>query len=263
MDLHKFEGNVYFSLIRNGIPTGLIGPIECDSFQPGRSTEEGEETRSKKRDIYDQVIDAEPGTATGSLTMVFKEQPAELLGLMFAADPEALDVSAGNVVAGEVVIGKVGAFKLGHRNISDTPPIVVTDDDTDTPTTYTVGDDYTIDPRIGLLRIVPGGAIATDLATAQVSNPDATLTLLVSYSYEDLEALEFYGETVPKASLAVLFDGKNRKSGKDFQMEYYQVDVQAPDEIMDLLTSTLITTTLTGTPITPPGKRAPYRVIKL
>lgn len=263
MDLHKYAGDVYLShLDADGNPTGYFGPIECDAFTPGRSTEDGEETRSKKRATIDQIIDSEPGAVTPSLSMNFKEIPTELLALAFAAEPSALAVGSGTVSEGGLVIRRAGVYQLPHRNLASSPAPVVTEDEDDTPTVYAAGDDYIIDHRIGLIRIVPGGAIATALAAAQDLDPSATLTLQVSYTYSSFTATEFIGETVRQAELAVLFDGINRKSGKDLTVEYWRVQVPAPDDIFDLLSSDLITLTIEGTPITPSGKTGPFRVLK-
>ena len=263
-DLHKYSGDVYLShLNADGSPRGYFGPIECDAFVPGRSTEESEDTRSKKRDTYDQIIDSEPGAVTPSLRMVFKEVPTELLALAFASSPSAITVAGSTVVEAETVISRVGVYQLPHRNLATSPAPVITEDADTDPVVYAAGDDYVIDHRIGLIRIVPGGAIATALAAAQDLDPDATLTLRRSYTYTSFSATEFVGETVRRADLAVLFDGQNRKSGKDLTTEYWHVQVPAPDDIFDLLSSELISLELEGTPITPPGKTGPFRVLKV
>jgi hypothetical protein len=262
-DINQFEGNVWLShLSPEGVPLGYFGPVECTAFVPSRTTEDATNVTSRKKGIHGQTIHSIAGESSAALSMAFIEQPVELLALAFASKPEQVTVSAGTVSDEEVVIGAVGAFKLAQRNILASPAVeVVEDTDTD-PETYVLGEDYVIDNAIGMIRILPGGAIAQALATAQGSDEDATITVLVSYSYGALSATAFDGETVKRANLAVLFDGRNRVSGKDFSMEYYHLVVDAPDEIFDLMSLELITLTIAGDALTPEGKTAPYRVLK-
>ena len=261
MDLQKYEGDVYLGRIKNGVPRGLIGPIECDSFLSKR--EDGEEVtlKSKRRDIYNQTIYSETTPGNALLSMSFKDVPSNLFGLAFASEPEDLEYIAGTVTDEAVAVASAGTlYLLAKRNVKTTPAVVVTN--VGGSTTYDLDDDYTIDARIGGIRIVAGGAIATALATAQGSDPDATISLEVSYSYNAFEGESFDGETVTEAEFAVFFDGKNRLSQKDISVEYYSVKLKAPADGMDLLSSELITVVLEGIASTPTGKTSPSKILR-
>jgi hypothetical protein len=250
MELAKYEGDVYIGRIdpttRNFL--GYFGPYETDSFEPSRDGGDTTEVKSKRRGIYDQVIYSETTGATPKLDVNIKEIPSEVLALMFAANIQDGTVTSGTVT-NEVVIAPEpgGLIRLAHTNVS----AVVVKDSAGT-TTYVVADDYTVvDATLGALTIVESGDI------------EAGDTLKVSYSYAAVSADVFDGETVSSTECQVLFYGKNRISGKDFIIEYWDVKFDAPTDMIDFLSSDLATVPLTGTALTPDGKPAPYRVTKI
>lgn len=79
---------------------------------------------------------------------------ADLVQSSGAVTDEAID---GVIQGRRYYLGASASNPLGNRTIS---AVTVTDDDTGSPTTYTVSDDYEIDTDTGALFIVPGGAIA-------------------------------------------------------------------------------------------------------
>lgn len=87
---------------------------------------------------------------------------------MFLAGSEETVSQTADAVTAEAINGVVqGRFyqlgqstsqPAGWRNVS---AVVVKDDATPTPTTFTVGDDYEVDAALGRIRIVVGGAITS------------------------------------------------------------------------------------------------------
>ena len=222
--------------------------MKCSAFEPGRKAGNATPIRSKGRTTYNQTIfqDVAPGEASLSVTCV--QLPPSLLGIAFAATPTAVNVTAGTFTATAVAVGKLGtAYRIGHQNLKATPVPVVKS--ADGMTTYAVGTDYTIDSRLGTITPLASGTMT------------ANSSISVAGSYDIFKGTQFDGETVQTANLQVLFDGKNLVTGEDILVEYYDWQVQAPDKIIDFLSDAPITLILTGTPLTPPGKNAPYTVI--
>ena len=249
-ELAKYEGNVSFGLIdqSTGIFQGYSQAIECNKFQPARKAGSSTFIRSKKRDKYNAILLEDVGPGDVSLTMDFLELPPSVLAILFAASGVPLSVTAGTFTGVAIPVGVLGtAYNIGHRNIKVTPAAVVKDG-TNT-TTYALGTDYTIDNRIGFITPLVGGTIV------------AGTTINVAGSFDVLTGTQYDGELNPTVYAQVFFDGKNLITGTDVSMEYYRVQIKAPDAIMDLLSSTPISATLTGTPLTPTSKPSAYRVV--
>lgn len=252
MELSKYEGDVYIGEFNpaTGAFSGYTGPYECEVFEPSREAGETVELKSKRRDMYGQTIYSETAAGTAKLTIGFREQPSTILELMFGANVSLITVVAGAVTDELIPSASVGkSYMLSKRNIKASPAPVV-ESVGGSPVTYVSGTDYAIDLRSGRITFPVGSDI--------VEGDD----LNVSFSYDALSAQGFDGETVPQRHLRVYFDGKNRISQKDFQGEWYDVLVNAPEDIMDLLSSELITATIEGTALTPTGQTKPYRIIK-
>lgn len=261
MELQKYEGDVYLARIIDGVNQGMIGPLECESFQPKREDGDKIELKSKRRDIYDQTIFSETAAGSALLAMSFKDIRSNLFGLAFAAEPTSLTYAAAAITDEVVSVAKAGTlYSLSKRNVK-TSPLAVVKDNTGV-TTYVAGTDYTLDVRLGMIAIVAGGAIDTALITLQAVTPGAALPIKVSYSYNAFAGESYNGEAVTEAKFAVFFDGKNRISKKDISVEYYEVNIKAPADGMDLLSSELITVELEGTAVTPAGKASPSKILR-
>lgn len=251
MELAKYEGDVYIgALSPDGSFAGYSGPYECDVFEPSREAGEASEIRSKRRDMYGQIIHSEQESGKPLLSIGFREQPAEIIQLVYAANMSLVSVAAGTVTDEEVSVADLDkSYLLGHRNIKASPAPVV-ESQGGSPVTYVSGVDYALDLRSGRITPLAGGDMAADTP------------INVSYSYDVLSGTAFDGETVQQRHIRVLFDGKNRISQKDFMVEYFDVLVNAPEDMIDLLSSELITANIEGTALTPTGQTKPYRIFK-
>lgn len=247
----KYEGNVMLGVIDpvTGIFSGYSQPIECNSFKPGRKAGSATAIRSKQRGgRYNGIINQTYAASNYSLEMQFVEIPSSVMAILFASNPVTINLTASTFTAQNLVVGALGAaYNTGHRNIKTSPPMSVKT--TDGITTFALGTDYTIDTRTGLITILATGTIT------------AGQTVVLAGSFDVLTGVQFDGETNPLSNAQVYFDGKNLETGTDIVMEYYNVQIPAPDNIMDLLSETPVSATLIGTPFTPSGKNAPYRVV--
>lgn len=248
-DLARYEGDVYFApLDSNGVAQGFLPAVECDQLTPGR--EEGDEftITSKRRGTYGQTIHSETEAGKATLEIVLREQPRWVLAAAFAANDTDVSVSGSSVVNENLTVKKLDRiYRLAQRNIKASPAMVVTD--VGAVTTYVLDTDYEIvDLRLGIIKILSTGAISEDEV------------LEIDYDYDAFTGFEILGETVTEKRFQVLFDGKNRISGKDLEAVWYDVTLKAPD-VFDLLSSDIIDITLSGTAVTPTGKTSPYRIL--
>lgn len=249
-NVQQLSGTVYLGLINpsNGNFLGYLPPMECSAFTPGRAEATVVEVKSAKRAQKGQVIFSQSTQGAPSLEMTFPELDSVLMGMAFAASPETLTVSSGTITNELVTLHALDTwYAISKRTLSS---IVVTENTDTTPDTYVLDEDYEVNARLGLIRGLSGG----DLTAGQIVRVSATNAAFAGEKYE--------GELVPQRSFRILFDGRNDVTLKDIIIEYHEVPISAPLEIFDLLSTELITLTLTGAPITPTGKTAPYTVIR-
>jgi hypothetical protein len=246
-----YEGNVSFGLIdqTTGNFLGYSQPVECNIFKPSRKQGSVTTIRSKQRGgRYNGTINQTYGAPTYSLEMDFVELPPSVLSILFASSAVPVNITAGTFTAVSIPLGALDAsYNIGHRNIktATSPPLVK---DSTGVTTYVLNTDYTIDGRIGFITPLSTGSIV------------ANSTITVSGAFDILTGTQYDGETNPIVFCQVFFDGKNLITKTDFSMEYYKVQIPAPDNMLDLLAEVPSSAVLIGTPFTPASKNAPYRV---
>jgi hypothetical protein len=110
--------------------------------------------------------------------------------------------------------------------------------------------DFEIISRTGMIRA---------LSTGQI---EAGETLLVSYDYASITGLEALGAVQPTIKAYLFLDGINLVNGKDTEVEVWEVQLK-PDSPVDFLADDFNSLELSGTPKTPAGKSAPFRVRQL
>ncbi len=135
--------------------------------------------------------------------------------------------------------------ELGVHMISN----VVVKDSTEA-TTYTEGTDYTVNPRLGMIRAVPGGNIS------------AGDELHVSYDQAEIAGTRMSAMTKSNVRIAVRLDGKNFADGRDFISEVYMMKLK-PTSSFSLIGEEFVDVTFEGTLETPAGKSEPMKHIWL
>jgi hypothetical protein len=107
--------------------------------------------------------------------------------------------------------------------------------------------DYEVTSRNGMIRA---------LSTGQI---EAGEVLLVSFDYASVTGLEVLGAVQPTIKAYIFLDGTNLVNGKDVEVEVWEVQLK-PDSPIDFLADDFNSLELSGTPKTPSGKSAPYRI---
>lgn len=149
-------------------------------------------------------------------------------------------------------------YKCTEAGTSDTSePSWPTDGSTVTDATVTWQDmgtieavqdtDFEVTSRNGLIRALSGG------------NIEAGETVLVSYDYAAVTGLEALGAVQPTIKAKMFLDGVNLVNGKDTEVVVWEVQLK-PDSPVDFLADDFNSLELSGTPKTPSGYSAPFRV---
>jgi len=107
--------------------------------------------------------------------------------------------------------------------------------------------DFEVTSRTGMIRALSTGEI------------EAGETLLVDFDYAAVTGLEVLGAVSPQIKAYIFLDGINQVNGKDVEVEVWEVQLK-PDTPVDFLADDFNSLELSGTPKTPSGKSAPYRI---
>ncbi|MBW7896524.1 MAG: hypothetical protein H3C27_15560 [Opitutaceae bacterium] len=168
-DANKYQiprGRVYFDPFdANDARTGERHLGNCPAFAVAAESEKADHYSSETglREKDDSTLIEINRTAK----MTVDNMTAANVALFLAGSEETVSQTADAVVAEEIdgvvqgrfyQLGQSTSQPAGWRNVS---AVVVKDDATPTPTTFTVGDDYEVDAALGRIRIVVGGAITS------------------------------------------------------------------------------------------------------
>ena len=203
---------------------------------------EKKERISKQCDSYGQVLGTVVVPKPTTLSVTMDEWDRETVAMALFGDAAVKDISAGSVTDEQITAHHDAVSFLAHRDVSS---VVVTN--SDGSTTYTAGDDYTVDTERGAITVLSSGAI---------SNGDS---LLVDYSYGAEKYVEINGSTSPIIKCRFLLDGINQETGKKCRVEVLEA-VLSPSGEVDFLADDFSALEFEATLNTPDGAGAPYTV---
>lgn len=235
-------GDVYIDRFTDqGVATGLIGPLNTDALTITQAIEEKTQT-SRMKTTFGQTRASVNMPSPPTIKIGFQDQPAEIFAMALLGDVSTLTEGAQTVTDEPITVVEGKWVDLAYRNL--TAASVGVDDVTDT-TTYVEGTDYEINYAYGLIRAITGGAIA-----------DGDV-VHVDYGTTALSGERITGATRPNVTCRIVLDGRNLATGKDVHFEAWQCSI-GPDGEVDLNSGEFITTSLTGTMVTPSGKASPF-----
>jgi len=152
---------------------------------------------------------------------------------------------AAATITDEAVTLQPGVFvPLKYRNLA-ADGLKVTS--VDAATVYVLGKDYDVNFRFGLLRALPGGALA-------VKTP-----VLVDYTTHAIASTRLAGARVPSLRAKLLFDGINLVDQHPALATVWDV-LLTPQGDVDLMSDKWVELQLNGAMRTPAGKDSPYEV---
>lgn len=199
---------------------------------------------SKGRATYGQVIESVPLPKPADLSITFAEVNKESLAMALFGTAATLAQGSGSVTD-EVVTAALGKYvELSKQNIAEAGFVVTNSGAT---VTYVLGTDYEVNYRLGLLKVLTGGAIA-----------DAA-SLKVDFTYNAISGTTISGGTQNQVRAQFKLDGVNFADGLPVIVDIWEA-VLTPDSAFDFLQENFAEIALKGRLKTPTGKSEPFTV---
>lgn len=237
-------GDLYLDRFTDGGgSTGYLGPLNGVKLGITHPDPDVIERVSKMKDTFGQALDVVTMPKSAELTIAIDDQPSEILSLAMLGSVASLNQGAGTLVDAPVTLVPGRWVSLGFRNLVAAGFSVATAAVPATP--LVLGTDYEVNYADGLIRAIPGGAIA------------AETECLVDGDYNAVTGQKITGGARPTARCRVLLSGKNMANGKTCRIEIDEA-ILSPAGELDLLSGEFITTELTGKMRTLAGKNGPY-----
>jgi hypothetical protein len=219
------------------------GPYESSKFEI-KPNSDVKEKSSHGRNTYGQVIESVPLPKPSDLSINFDEVNRESLAMALFGTNATLSQGSGSASA-EVVTAALGKWvDLAHSNIATAGFVVKNSAAT---VTYVLGTDYEVNYRLGMLRVITGGAIA-----------DAA-SLKVDYTYNAISGTTIAGAMQSQVRAQFRLDGINFASQLPVIVNVWEA-VLTPESAFDFLQENFATISLKGRMKTPVGKTDPFEV---
>ena len=212
----KGSGKVLLDILdENGNETGLQLKGNCKSVTI-KGDSDTEEVTSNDHEDFGTVLFSDTIPKPHTVSFVFNGFDVELFALGFGGVATTLTQSAGSTGGTPIVIAAISDrfVSVGKLMISD---VVVTNEAGDT--TYVLGTDYTINPRLGRICALSTGSIA------DVAN------LKVECSYAEINGTRISGATKSNISAKIMIDGQERGSGRYYIFNGKRVRLASTTEI--------------------------------
>lgn len=224
----------------NGVSTGMVGPLNSTQLQIQTPTDQINRT-SQRKDDYGQALDSVNVAQPNTISVVFDDQPAEMLTMALLGDQEVLNQAAGSVSDIEVTLPAGQRWvSLPHANLTDEISATLASDDSQVDTSA-----YEVNYAAGLIRATAAGALADGG------------TIHLSYGYAARSGTRISGGIRPSVRCRLLLDGRNMANGKAVRLDIPMANV-APNEAVDFMATEFVSTTLNGNLILMDGEAAPF-----
>lgn len=219
------------------------GPFESTKFEI-KPNSELKEMSSRGRSTYGQVIESVPLPKPADLSVTFAEVNKESIAMALFGTASVVNQGSGSITD-EAVTAALGKWvQLAQGNVA-TAGFVVTN--SAATVTYVLGTDYEVNYRIGMIRAIPGGAIA-----------DAS-SLKVDYAYNAISGTSIAGGTQTQVRAQFKLDGVNFADQLPVIVDVWEA-VLTPDSAFDFLQNDFAEIALKGRLKTPAGKTEPFKV---
>lgn len=219
------------------------GPYEAKKFEI-KPNSDLKEMVSRGRNTTGQVIESVPIPKPSDLAVTISEVTRESMSLGLFGTATTLAVGAGTVTD-EVMVAATGKWvELAHQNIAAAALVVTNEAAT---TTYVLGEDFEINYRLGMIRVLAGGDIV-DKAN-----------LKVDYTHNAISGTTIAGSTQTQVRAQFRLDGVNFADQLPVIVDAWEA-ILSPDNAFDFLQDDFADIQLKGRLKTPAGKTAPYTV---
>lgn len=211
------------------LPDTVIGPIEGTKFTI--KTDVDLKTRkSKQRATHGQVVGSSSVNKPTMFGIGMNAVDAEMLALLYFGTTSVLGVAQGTVSAESHHLPHNQWVKLSQRNVSAV-----------TISGKTLGTDFEVNSRMGLVRSLSTGSIADNAATS------------INFSYGAISGTRIAAGEVSKIEVELQFDGLNLEDNSD-AFALIPKMILVPKTDINLLADDFVTVEFDGTEIIMPGQ---------
>lgn len=222
------------------------GPIECSKFEIKPNSDLKEQT-SRGKSTYAQVIESVPIPKPSEFSIEFTEVNRQTLETALFGTSAAVNTGSGTITDESVVVKAGKWMQLSKGNLASAGLLVK---NTAGSTTYALGTDYEVNYRLGMIRIITGGAITDGVTVKVTASYNAVTGTLISGSKQSQVRAKFK------------LDGINFVDQLPVITEIHEA-VMTPDTAFDFLSSDFAKVGLKGRMKTPVGKTEPFTVLLL
>ncbi len=226
-------------LADDGSSTGLQVKGDSPDFTFKTDADVKQQTKHG-RDNYGQVGASASLPKPATLAFTMNEVDAELFAAAMYGTSSALTQSSGTLTDQPVTTKADRYVEIGKRMLSD---VVVKN--TAGTTTYVLGTDYLINPRLGLIMALSTGAIT------------AGMSVKISGSYAAINGTTIAAMTKSQVLARVMVDGVEFSSRRDFIFDAPRVRLTVNGDI-PVKGDNFAQVKFTGTMETPAGFDAPF-----
>jgi len=228
-------------LTDEGARTGLELKGNCTQFIPKPDSERKEQT-ANGRSNFGQVLASVtlPKPMTAKIT--FNQLDAALFAAAFFGTNTALTQAAGAAAERNVtvVLDKwvdIGNFMITNATVVKDPTGV---------TTYTIGDDYELNLRLGMIKALSTG----DITEGEICKVTPTCEVIAGTTMAAM--------TKSNVRIRIKLDGQNFADGRNFISDIYQMRL-APTSEFSLISTDFVDVTFEGSLETPAGYSEPMK----
>jgi hypothetical protein len=199
------------------------------------------EQTGRGRTNYGQVIASATLPGRTNINLTLNQLDAENMALAFLGDVSAFSQAPATGATASLTGIYDRWIEIGKEQISN----LVVKDQTDT-TTYVEDTDYTVNTRLGLIKLIN-----------QTLDGD---TLNLTFDAAEVTASKIVGGTSPIIRCRLLLDGKNYVNGRNCKVLVYSARLRPTTEV-DFLSEDFLPLELEGLCEIPEGKDEPFEVI--
>lgn len=241
-DTIHLSGDFYLEPFVNGVPGGIIGPIDVDSLEIKPDSNKVS-IPSKRRKQYGNPRKTYFTAKAATVTIKTTEIPPVLLAAAFMADATTINQGSGTLTdAAYTVPAYPKWISLGKTNLASTGLTV-----NEGATPLVLGTDFEINYALGLLRAKSGGALADGGAVT------------VSATYNAVTGTRYNGNIKPDVKAKLLLDGESLIDGKKTILNVPMASL-SPKNGVDFMSDKPIEVTLEGELLIVDGETAPFYV---
>lgn len=235
-------GDLYIARQVGNVFLDYEGPFECEKFEIKPNVDLKEKV-SKGRLTYGQVVETVAIPKPASLTVSLAEVNKTSLAIALLGTTSALAQGAGTMTAITVIAKLDKWVALPFAALTGAPVVTHT---TGAPT-YVSGVDYIVNPQLGWIKALVGGAI-TDLQSVKLTS-----------TYVAITGTAIAGQTQTQVRAKFKLDGKNFADDLPCIVTVHEA-VIAADSAFDFLSNDFNTVSLPGRMKTPTGFTEPFTV---